>query len=316
METDFFQNINIIINAFFSLKRDKLLFNKKIVLITFVLFNFLLSHSIVAETKSFLWKVKSKENTVYILGSIHFMKKEHYPLDKKIEDAFDKSDVLAVEANINDIGRIDIQKVLNKAFYANNDSLEKHISENTFQLLKTKFENHGFPIWIINKQKPWFLALTLASLELIKNGYDPKYGLDMYFLSRANNKKIKELESIDYQINLLSEFSDAEQEAFLLYSIKNSENLSKDIDDIVKAWKQGNIHALESVIMNSFKNYGGMTSIYEKLIDERNEKMALRIEKYLESNESHFVIVGAGHLVGRKGIIEILKNKGYKIEQM
>ena len=293
---------------------------KKIIFIVFILFySVVLLNSekfLYAETNNFLWKVRSKTSTAYILGSIHFMKKEHYPLNKTIEDAFNKSEVLAVEANVNDISKIDIQKVLGTAFYTGDDSLEKHISGDTFRLLKTKFESLGFPLWIINKQKPWFLALTLVSLELMKNGYDPQYGLDMYFLSKANNKKIKELESIDYQINLLSEFSDREQEAFLLYSIKNSENLSKDTDDIIKAWREGNASKLESIIINSFKNYNGMTSVYRKLVSERNEKMALRIEKYLESNETHFIIVGAGHLVGRGGIIELLKNKGYIVEQM
>jgi len=293
---------------------------KKIIFIAFILFYSVvllnLEKFVYAETNNFLWKVKSKTSTAYILGSIHFMKKEHYPLNKTIEEAFNKSEVLAVEANVNDISKIDIQKVLGTAFYPGDDSLEKHISGDTFRLLKTKYESLGFPLWIINKQKPWFLALTLVSLELMKNGYDPQYGLDMYFLSKANNKKIKELESIDYQIDLLSEFSDREQEAFLLYSIKNSENLSKDTDDIIKAWREGNASKLESIIINSFKNYNGMTSVYRKLVSERNEKMALRIEKYLESNEAHFIIVGAGHLVGRGGIIELLKNKGYIVEQM
>ncbi len=295
------------------------MFRKRILLFIFILSYFLVhifTNNVSAGQKTFLWKVKSQKTTVYILGSIHFMKKEHYPLNKKIEEAFDKSEVLAVEANVNDISKIDIQKVLNTAFYAGNDSLEKHVSESTFRLLKTKFEGYGFPLWIINKQKPWFLALTLVSLELMKNGYDPQYGLDMYFLSKANNKKIKELENIDYQINLLSEFSDREQEAFLIYSIKNAENLSKETDDIIKAWNEGNVSGLESIIVGSFKNYDGMTSVYKKLIDERNEKMALRIEKYLESSETHFIIVGAGHLVGKNGIIELFKNRGYVVEQM
>ena len=69
------------------------------------------------EGKSFLWKVQSKTNTLYILGSVHFLKKEMYPLNKKIEDAFDKSEVLVVEANINDPAQTDVQKLLENVFY-------------------------------------------------------------------------------------------------------------------------------------------------------------------------------------------------------
>ena len=67
--------------------------------------------------KNFLWKVQSKTNTVYLLGSIHYLKKEAYPLNEKIEKAFDQSDILVVEANINDIGKVDLQKLIGNAFY-------------------------------------------------------------------------------------------------------------------------------------------------------------------------------------------------------
>ena len=62
--------------------------------------------------KSFLWKVQSKTNTVFVLGSIHYLKKEMYPLDEKIEKAFDQADILVVEANINDTGKVDTQKLV------------------------------------------------------------------------------------------------------------------------------------------------------------------------------------------------------------
>jgi uncharacterized protein YbaP (TraB family) len=67
--------------------------------------------------KTFLWKVQSKTGTVYVLGSIHLLKKESYPLNEKIENAFDKSNVLVVEANINDIGQIDVQKLIESVLY-------------------------------------------------------------------------------------------------------------------------------------------------------------------------------------------------------
>ena len=73
--------------------------------------------------KTFLWKVQSKTNTVYVLGSIHYLKKEMYPLDEKIEKAFDQSDVLVVEANINDIGKVDLQKLVGNGFYPENETL-------------------------------------------------------------------------------------------------------------------------------------------------------------------------------------------------
>jgi len=267
--------------------------------------------------KSFLWRVQSKTSIVYVFGSIHFFKKELYPLNMNIEDAFNKSNTLVVEANINDVSKIDFQKLVETAFYPDNETLEKHVSRETYELIKKEFGGLGVPLELINKQKPWFLALTLTSLSLVKLGYDPSFGIDNYFLSKASGKKkIEELESVDYQIKLFSGFSDNEQELFLLYTLRDLHLLGQEADILVQAWKSGDAESIESIITKSIREDRRLSSIYEKLIYERNRNMSSRIEEFLRTKGTYFVIAGAGHLVGRKGIIEILKQKGYLVEQL
>lgn len=265
--------------------------------------------------KNFLWKIQSKTNTVYVLGSVHFMKQDIYPLDKKIEDAFDKSAVLAVEANVNDVGNLDIGKFMESALYQGGDTLEKHVSRDTYDLVKKEFAGSGILLDIVDKQKPWFLALTLSSIGLVQLGFDPTLGIDMHFLSKAEGKKrIAELESVDYQITLLSGLSDREQEAFLLSTARESRTLGREVNELIRAWKSGDTQTLESLLAKSGGE--GMSSVNEKLLYGRNRHMASRIEDYLRTRETYFVIVGAGHLVGDRGIIEILKRKGYTVEQL
>ena len=293
----------------------------RVLLMLFILFllgssSYALS-AVSRDQKNFLWKVQSKTGTAYVLGSIHFMKKDIYPLHKNIENAFDKSGVLVVEANINDVGKIDIQKIIESAFYPGNDTLQNHVSRETHELLKREFEGFGIPFEVINKQRPWFLALTLTSLELLKLGFDPANGIDMHFLSKADGKKkIAELESIDYQINLLSRFSDREQEFFLLYTLKNINTTGQEIDGLFRAWITGDTKSMESIITKPAAEDRNLSSLYEKLIYERNRNMVSRIEEFLKTKETYFVVVGAGHLVGKKGIIEMLKGKGYHVEQI
>jgi len=269
------------------------------------------------EQKSFLWKVRSKTSTVYVLGSIHFLKQENYPLNPRIDRAFDQSTVLVVEANISDPGKLNPQKLLESALYPENDNLERHVSTDTYDYVKRETGNLGLPFELVNKQKPWFLALTLEALELMKLGFDPRYGVDIYFLSKAQGtKKILELESLDEQIDLLSNFSDREQEYFLLYTLKDLHVLGEQASTLVKAWRSGNTGEIESVFTKSVKEDGRLAPIFEKLIDNRNRKMISKIEGYLNTDGTYFVVVGAGHLVGNKGIIEILKSKGYTVEQL
>jgi uncharacterized protein YbaP (TraB family) len=267
--------------------------------------------------KGFLWKVQSKTGTAYIVGSIHAYKSELFPLPKKIEDAFDKSDALAVEANINEIKPESMMTMINGAFYQDRSTLEKHLSKETYEMTVRKLNELGLPLELFQNTKPWFVALTVTSMELQKLGLDPEYGIDKYFLKKAENKKkIVGLESIDYQINLLGGFSDAEQELFLVSAFRDLELLRGEINEILKAWNTGDTKTMESFVSKSLQEDSGMLPIYEKLVFERNKNMASKIEGYLKTNEQYFVVIGTAHLVGKDGIIEILKKKGYLVEQL
>ncbi len=267
--------------------------------------------------KSFLWKIQSETNTVYVLGSIHFSKKEIYPLQQEIENAFDRSDFLVVEAKVNDIGKADIQKLIGDAIYPGDDSLKKHVSAETYERVKKEIGKLGIPTELIEKQKPWFLAMTLIALESIRLGLDPKLGIDIHFLSKAEGKKkILELESLDYQINLLSGFSEKDQELFLLYTLKDMNIMEQELDKMIQAWTSGDTKAMESLMTKGVSEDRSLSSIYEKLIYERNRKMALKIRDFLKTKETYFIVVGAGHLVGSEGIIELLKRDGYRVEQL
>jgi hypothetical protein len=125
-----------------------------------------------------------------------------------------------------------------------------------------------------------------------------------------------ELESIDYQVNLLNSFSDIEQELFLVSTLKDLDLLKKEINTILTAWKTGDTKTMESYVSRSLHDDPRMSPIYEKLVFERNKNMASKIEGYLKTHEQYCVVVGAAHLVGKDGITEILKKKGYLVEQL
>jgi uncharacterized protein len=278
----------------------------------------LLTQNSLSQTKkSFLWRVQSKTTTVYVLGSIHYLKKEMYPLRAEIERAYDQSDILVVEANMGDIKQVDIQRLMESALYPENETLEKNVSTEIYEWVKKAWGGVGLPLEVIHKQKPWFLALTLVSIEILKLGFDPNYGIDKYFLSKAIGKKnIFELESFDYQIDLFSKFSEKEQELLLLYTLKDINVLEQELNKLVQAWASGDAKSMESIVTRSVTEDKRLIPIYEKLIYERNKNMASKIENYLKAKETYFIIVGAGHLVGNQGIIEILKEKGLLIEQL
>ncbi len=270
--------------------------------------------------KNFLWKVQSRTTTVYVLGSIHVAKPGMYPLSPSIEEAYRKSGAIAVEANINMSHMIrntsGIQKAfIDSALYPEGDIINNHISRKTYGLLDSRLRQMGTSLENMKSFRPWFLSMVLEGAGVARQGYSPEEGIDKYFLRKAEGrKKILELEGIDFQIEMFKRFTDKEQETMLLYTLQARED--SQVDDMVRAWARGDTRKMEELIFGDMQKDPELKPIFEKLFFERNRGMARKIEGYLAGKESILVIAGAGHMVGKRGIIQILRDKGYKVEQV
>jgi uncharacterized protein YbaP (TraB family) len=271
-----------------------------------------------AAGKSFFWKVQGETGTAFILGSVHLAKPDIYPLPKKIEDGFANSKILAVEADpakASDPALM--QQMLASALYPGGDTLAQHISKTTLELAAAEMNRLGLPMEAFESTKPWVLAVTIEALEFQRLGYNPAYGIDNYFAGKASGKKrLVELESIDYQISLMNGFNEREQELFLIYTIRDLASLREGVGDLMHAWQKGDTKAMEALLNKSLTESPEIAPIYDKLFTRRNREMAEKIGQLLQGKETAFVVVGAAHLVGKTGIIELLRGKGFKIEQM
>ncbi len=267
--------------------------------------------------KVFLWEAKSARNSVYILGSIHLAKPSLYPLDKRIEDAFKGSNTLVVEVNIEAFDPIALQQTfMERGVYSDGSTLGDHLSKKTFKMVEEKLGGSGLGLGPMAIFKPWFLSITLSTLELLKLGFDPEYGVDKHFLKKAKGKRILELESLEYQLSLFDGFTDKQQDLLLFSTLLDLKIIEKEMDNLIKAWKNGNADKVEEILMKGLDEHPEILPIIEKIFYERNRKMVLKIERYLGTNDTHFVVVGAGHLVGEKGIVQLLKKKGYSLQQL
>ncbi|HSL92613.1 MAG TPA: TraB/GumN family protein [Candidatus Limnocylindrales bacterium] len=263
----------------------------------------------------FLWTVRSEKGSAYLLGSIHLLKKEMYPLDRRIEEAFSGSSALAVET---DIGAGEKEKlgklILENALYPEGDTLEKHVSRETYDLVRRKL--HPLGMARVDRMRPWALALTAATIEYMKMGLDPDYGIDRYFLEKADGrKKIVELETYDSVIRLLKGLPEGIQDLFLFYTLTDLDTVGGEVDAILSSWRAGDVKGMEAVVYRSRDEYPKLRPVYEILVSRRNRTMTEKIEEYLTKGETYFIVVGAAHLVGKDGILERLREKGYAVEQ-
>jgi uncharacterized protein YbaP (TraB family) len=268
------------------------------------------------ERKHSLWKISSNSGTVYIFGSIHLLKEGDYPLDKSIEKAFDNSSRLFFEINLDTIDEQKVQQLtIAKGTYSNEQTLRDSLSNQTYEFTKKRLAELGMNIQQLEMFKPWLLAITMDMLELQKLGFDQSQGVDKYFYAKAkeNGKKVDGFETAEYQLNLLADMPAAMQEKLLLQTMKELDEIQNEITAIVEAWKSGDSDALDTILLKSFKDYPGVNKM---LIVDRNKNWLPKIESLIGQKENVMIIVGAAHLVGKDGIIALLKQKGYQVEQL
>lgn len=267
-------------------------------------------------TKSFLWEVKSNAGTAYILGSLHFADESFYPLNENIINAYYDSSALVVELNPFTIDKKAMEKtILKKGYYAGTKTIQDNVSAETFQLLTKFAAKNEIPVQSLMKMKPALLSLTLSVHKLMKMGFDPTYGIDMFFCRKAMDLiPIIELETMDEQLAMI--FDKVDENKYLHYTLQDLDNMEELFKDIISAWKQGDQEALDNLLLKPYENQPEIQPILEEVFYKRNKKMVRKITNLMKNRQKVFVVVGAGHLIGDKGIIQTLQDKGYSTRQL
>jgi uncharacterized protein len=268
--------------------------------------------------RALLWQVSSKTTTLFLFGTIHVGRSEFYPLPQSVERALAKSKSLVVEANISQSAR---ETTAAKAgFYTPPDSVEKHIPADLLEQVKALLPKYGMTVAGASTMRPWLLGITLTLRELGKYGFDSYLAVDLYLMDQASRegKPIVALESADAQAAMFQAFSAEEELAVLQGSVKQIRDgrTSQIILDVVNAWGVGNATRCERAFAASYADLPLAARINAKLIDERNLAFLKQIEAFLKDGEPRFVAVGTAHLLGKNGIVQSLKRRGYKVRQL
>ena len=270
--------------------------------------------------KHFLWKVTGPKGVVYLLGTIHAGKADFYPLPSIIEDSFKKADTLIEEIDISEPAKAAHAQrgLIEDGSYPNGDTITNHLSEVTRSHLAAYLKKGDLPEPAIAHMRPWLVSMFVEQLELQRMGFDPSYGLDQHFLeeARQSHKQIGALEDAGSQLKMLSSLSEEFQDRLLLSSLVDMEKLPHIVDLLTRAWQSGDDAAIEELITSGTREHPQLKPLMTTLFDDRNTAMTAKIEHFLQTPKSYFVAVGAGHLVGDKGILSQLRRKNFGVEQL
>ena len=266
-----------------------------------------------APTPLFLWRFQHDEATVYLAGTIHVLKESLYPLPQPYLDAYAATQKLVFEVDLSRYPPAEMQQQTMAYATLPEQSLRQSLPSDTYSQLVSAGLIYGLPVGQMQAFKPMLAFQQLGLLGFIAMGYDPAFGIDHYFgqLGEREAENILQLETLDLQLKLLFNQPLDVQTAVLEQALADLDDIEQSTSALVSAYFNGDDARLLSLIEEQAGEHPLTRAFNAQLLDQRNRGMARTIRAYLESDQSYFVLVGAAHTVGPRGIVALLESAGF-----
>jgi hypothetical protein len=262
--------------------------------------------------KGYLWSVEHEDSTVYLFGSIHMAKEDLYPFHESVENAFNSSDYLAVEADVTDMSQM--QAMALSMMYQGEETIYDHLSQEGREKFELVSEDLGINPKLFEKIKIWATGSNLMSLQLMQGGYSADSGVDMYFINEAKKREIAliELEGAMFQLDMMNGFPVEAQEEMFLMDLGTTEETVESFEELYSHYMTRDLNDITEYLMeNEISSY---PEIEDAMLLDRNIGMTEKIEGYLQTDDTYFVVVGLAHLLGDESVVKLLGDQGYLVK--
>jgi hypothetical protein len=273
-----------------------------------------------SDRRGFLWEVRKGKQVAWLLGTIHVGRPEFYPLPASRLTQVQRADAIVLEADISDAARA-IAATQKYALYAEGvPGLETRLTPELRQRIEAVLSRNQLDLAPMMRMKPWMLANVLALFEAAQAGYVPALSVEAYLLrvAKTDSKPILEFEGIEQQFELFEKAPWATQISFLEEALKAVESRSarRELNRIVQAWETADRVSLERLLaeMSAQSSVGSRFTV-ETILLGRHPQMVRKIETMMADGKSYVFAVGALHLVGPQGLVELLRARGYTLTE-
>ncbi len=285
-----------------------------------------------------LWKAEGNGNTLYLLGSIHTDRSNLYPFHKQLRDIITGSELAAFELDFNSQEGIDEFTAMQ--VYSDGATLKDHIDPELYQEVVEALAPLGMPEEQVAQFKPWALANSFTALSMLdETSSDNAMAIDLYINSKASNAgiPIEGVETYAFQGSIFDNLSDEYQENYLAMTLSMylgmdaAEGLSEEekaeyeaalkeqdeaVDRWMEQWKTRDTEGFAKDYPKDDIQANTTDELNAKLFEGRDPNMIAWADRYLKQDGSHtgLMTVGAGHMIGKTGIVQGLKDLGYTVE--
>ena len=273
-----------------------------------------------------LWKVSDSDNAIYLLGSFHLLKPDDYPLSKDVDEAFADAKSIVFELPPEEMSSPALGMQMGQAaLRTDGTQLNSELPPATVKKLDAwlainaaELQPAGLTPHVLQMFEPWFVGLTITLIEMTEQGLDPKLGLDAHFSTKAQqaNKPTAGLETGAQQIAFLDGMDKKEQLQFIDEALTETAAGRSEVEKLHAAWRNGDDAALWDGMATDMRNE--YPALYKRINVERNDAWVPKIEQRLKQSgtDNTLVVVGALHLLGKDGVVEKLRARGYDVERI
>jgi uncharacterized protein YbaP (TraB family) len=261
-----------------------------------------------------VWKVSKGDDYIYLAGTVHLLPAREYPLPSAFADAYRQTDSLILEAPLPET-MAEQQQMLATLQYPAGQSLSKQLKPAVRAELEQYVQTLGMPFAMVDGYKPGFVAMQLTLLEMSKAGLSGD-GVDKYFLTQAKSarKPLQYLETLEFQIELIGKLGADDPDAFIKMSLAEAKDSSVMLKKLIKAWRAGDMGFIEREVLQKAKQDD--LSTYRLMFTDRNQRWLPQLQQMFQQPGHELVMVGAAHLPGEDGVLQLLQQAGFSLQQM
>lgn len=259
-----------------------------------------------------LWQVSGNglKKPSYIFGTFHLLCPDDIHFSDQLKTAMQRSDTVYMELKMDDPSTM-----LGGMMYMtmkDGKTLKDFYTESEYEKLNNYFKDSlKMPLAMFQKMKPYFLV-SLFYPKMMDCKSPSGVEMELVKLSKEYKKEIKGLETIMFQASVFDSIPYEWQARELIKNIDSLDVMKKEFNRLVSVYKE---QKLDSVAILTTESEFSEEKYGKILLSDRNKNWAGQLDQIMK-NTSVFVAVGAGHLPGREGLIELLRKKGYKVEPL
>ena len=263
-----------------------------------------------------MWQVEGERNRVYLMGSIHLLREQDYPLSPAIYAAYEDAEVLYMELDMDDADPIADQMLANElGLIQDGRTLGDLLGPADYAKAEALAADAQIPLQLLQKTEPWYAAIQVELIMLLRIGFNPELGVESHLLemAQADSKEIYGLETVRQQLGFLDGLSAEAQRDMFMQTLSETQDLVALMDSLIDAWHRGDNEFLEDTLLDDIDEYPELNRI---IVTDRNEAWTDKIEELLTADQDYLVVVGALHLIGPSGVPELLRRRDYDVRQV